>query len=227
MGEGNRLGATGPPGEELGHRGGVKGSLSLLVGGVCDQGMSPRSPEHATCPHWQKMSWLALTGSLRPAEWGAPGRQEGAVGNRTPTPTGPCAQPPPLPPAASPEQTGELGGFNCPSLRTVTGPLHTHHPSRLHWAGRTTSSSGISGKQEQCHNHHDTCNNPWCDPILRGTRAQRGKKNLPKASQLGEWTGCHLISLPEPCILPEARPAQPAVPVCRDKGPLVGLVELP
>ena len=142
--------------------------------GVCDQGMSPRSPEHATCPQWQKISWSALPGSLRPGESGAPGRQEGVVGNRTPTPTGPCAQPPPLPPAASLEQTGELGGLNCPSLRTITGPPHTHHPSRLHWAGRTTSSSGISAKQEQCHNHHDTCNDPWCDPILQGEWGNQG-----------------------------------------------------
>lgn len=188
--------------------------------------MSPRSPEHATCPHWQKMSWPALTGSLKPAGGGSGSRKElWETGHQHPRGPVPSHRHFLLQPARS--RRVSLGGLTCPSLGTVTGPLHAHHPSRLHWAGRTLAALGSLPSRSNATTIMTPVTTPWCDPILRGTRAQRGKKNLPKASQLGEWTGCHLISFQSLAFSREARPAQPAVPVCRDKGPLVGLVELP
>lgn len=59
--------AGGHPGPQW-WRWGQRGAwgLSLLVGGWCDQGLSPGDPQRAPCPHWRKISWLARPGALRP-----------------------------------------------------------------------------------------------------------------------------------------------------------------
>lgn len=98
--------------------------LSLLVGGWCEQGLSPLPPlaeDKLAGPAWGSEAWVSVglhrmqgDGALTPGVY-----------------TTYQPQPPPLPPAASLQLTGEPGGLRCPGPRATPGP-----PARITPRGR-------------------------------------------------------------------------------------------